>query len=100
MANPAKSSERATYRTVVLLRRSEKLKLERLAAKQEISSAEVLRRFIRHGGSIAKDKQEEELIEVALKLISKAAKEANESMARTIEQLDELHAELNKRDIR
>ena len=64
------SPERATYRTVVLLRRSEKAKLERLALKEKISSAEVIRRFIRNGDSLFKNKQEEEIIEAALKIIS------------------------------
>ena len=98
MANPAKSGERATYRTVVLLRRSEKLKLERLAAKQNISSAEVLRRFIRHGDSAFQNKEEEEMIEATLKMISAAFLEVNQSMAHTFQRLDHLHAELAKRN--
>ncbi len=94
------SPERATYRTVVLLRRSEKAKLERIALKEKISSAEVIRRFIRHGDSLFKNKQEDEVIEAALKIISTAVSEANESMARTVDRLDKVHLELQKRDIR
>jgi RNA polymerase-interacting CarD/CdnL/TRCF family regulator len=102
MANSSTSPspERATYRTVILLRRSEKAKLERLALKEKISSAEVIRRFIRHGDSLFKNKQEEEIIEAALKIISAAVSEANESMVRTIDKLDRVHLELKKRDIR
>ena len=92
-------SDRATYRTVVLLRRSEKLKLERLAAKEKISSAEVIRRFIHSGEAILKNPKEEEVIEAALKMISQAVSEANESMSRTIDKLDHLHAELSTREI-
>jgi hypothetical protein len=99
MASPAINPERATYRTVVLLRKSEKLKLERLAAKEKISSAEVLRRFIREGDSFFQNKQEEEIIEAALKMISTAAREANESMTRTMDKIDKLHEELMARDI-
>jgi RNA polymerase-interacting CarD/CdnL/TRCF family regulator len=100
MANSTASPERATHRTVVLLRQSEKTKLERLASRQKISSAEVIRRFIRHGDALFRDKQEEEVIQTALKIISAAVSDANESMTRTIDKLDKLHLELKKRDIR
>ena len=100
MAGSATSVERATYRTVILLRRSEKMKLERIASEENISTAEVIRRFIHHGASLLKNKQEEEVIEAALKIISKAAVEANESLARTIDKLDKLHIELESRAIR
>jgi hypothetical protein len=98
MPNSA-TSERATYRTVLLLRKSEKLKLERLASKEKVSTAEVIRRFIRHGDSLFKNKHEEEVIEAALKMISVAVSEANQSLTRTIEKLDRLHLELSQRDI-
>jgi len=100
MATSSASPERPTHRTVILLRRSEKLKLERLASKEKISSAEVIRRFIKHGDSLFANKQEEKAIEAALKIISAAVSEANESMTRTIGKLDQLHIELEKRNIR
>jgi len=100
MATSSVSTERATFRTVILLRRSEKLKLERLASKEKISSAEVIRRFIHHGEALLKNKQEEEIIEAALKIISGAVSEANQSLTKTIDRLDHLHLELKKRDIR
>jgi hypothetical protein len=75
------------------------MKLERLAAKEKISSGEVIRRFIRDGEALLGNKQEEEMIEAALKLISTAAREANESMIRTMEKVDRLHEELMQRDI-
>ncbi len=99
MATSAVTPERATHRTVILLRPSEKRQLERLAAKQNISSAEVLRRFIRDGEAMLRNRQEEEMIEAALKLMSTAAREANESMVRTMEKVDRLHEEIMQRDI-
>ncbi len=99
MASPAISPERATHRTVVLLRPSEKVQLERLAAKENISSAEVIRRFIRDGEELLKTKQEEAMVEAVLRLISTAAREASESMARTMEKVDRYHEEIMQRDI-
>ncbi len=99
MASPHVSAERAIHRTVVLLRSSEKQQLERLAAKENISSAEVLRRLIRDGETLLSNKQEEEMIEAALKIISQAAREASASMVRTMEKVDRVHAELMQRDI-
>jgi hypothetical protein len=99
MAAPAIQPERATHRTVVLLRPSEKQQLERLAAKQNISSAEVLRRLIRDGEHAFHNRREEETIEAVLKLISTAAREASESIVRTMEKVDRLHEELMQRDI-
>jgi len=100
MASHAIIPERATHRTVILLRPSEKLKLDRLAAEEKLTTAEVIRRFIQHGDAIFKNQQEEQVIEAALKMISTAVSEANDSMTRTIGRLDELHLELAKRDIR
>ncbi|MDP9049364.1 MAG: hypothetical protein M3O31_01375 [Acidobacteriota bacterium] len=100
MANTAASPERATHRTVILLRRSDKAKLERLASKEKISSAEVIRRFIRHGDALFRNQQEEQVIEAALKIISTAVADTNASLTRTIDKLDKLHEDLAKRDIR
>ena len=100
MASPAVLAERPTHRTVVLLRKSEKQKLAQLAATQKISSAEVLRRLIQECDALFKDRHEEAIVEAALKMISRAAKEANESMERSIDKLDRLHEELSARDIR
>ncbi len=99
MARSAATPERATHRTVILLRASEKQQLERLAAKENISSAEVIRRFIRDGEELLKAKQEEEMVEAVLKLISTAAREASESMVRTMEKVDRYHEEIMQRDI-
>ena len=91
--------ERATHRTVILLRESEKIMLERLAATQKITSAEVLRRLIREGESLFRDQQEKEAIESALRMISAAAREANASMTRTMAKVDKVHEEIMAHDV-
>jgi len=75
------------------------LKLESLASQENISSGEVIRRFIQSGDTILQREKDEEVIEAALKIISQAVTEANESMCRTIEKLDQLHLELKQREI-
>ena len=99
MASNAVNPERATHRTVILLRPSEKQQLERLAARENVSSAEVLRRLIRNGEGLLSNKQEEEMIEAALNIISQAARAASASMVRTMEKVDRVHAEIMQRDI-
>ena len=99
MATSSTSSDRATYRTVILLRRSEKLKLERLALREKVSSAEVIRRFIRSGEEMLELQREEEIISAAMKIISDAVAEANASLCRTIDRIDQLQLELHRRDI-
>ena len=99
MATRVAAPERATHRTVVLLRPSEKLKLERLASHENLTTAEVIRRFIQHGDTIFRSHEEEQVIEATLKLISTAAKEANVSMTRTMKKVDKLHKELKKREL-
>ena len=94
---PVSTQERATHRTVILLRPSEKQQLDRLAAEENISSAEVIRRLIREGDSLFKDRHEEEVVRAALSIISTAAREANESMSRTMAKVDKLHSELMER---
>ena len=76
------------------------MKLESLASQENISSGEVIRRFIQSGDTILQREKDEEVIEAALKIISQAVTEANESMCRTIEKLDQLHLELKQREIR
>ncbi len=100
MASPAINPERAPFRTVILLRKCEKLQFERLAAKEKISPAKVLRRFIREGDSSCKNKQENEVIEATWTMISTAARKVSNSMTRTIAKVDKLHHELMARDIR
>ena len=98
MASHAVAPERATHRTVVLLRPSEKLKLEQLASSEKLTTAEVIRRFIQHGDAIFQNQQEEQVIEAAMKIIAGAVAEANESMTRTMAKVDRLHEELVRRE--
>jgi hypothetical protein len=98
MPRTVKQTERPTYRTVILLRRSEKLKLQNLASREKVSSAEVIRRFIDSYDSLPEG--EEKLMEAALKIMSDAIAEANASLVKTNNRLDKLHLELKKRDIR
>ena len=99
MATSSTSTDRATFRTVILLRRSEKLKLEQLAMREKVSSAEVIRRFIRSGEEMLKMQQDEEVISAALKIISASVAEANESLCNSIDRLDALHLELKQREL-
>ena len=94
MAASTSVSERATLRTVILLRKSDKLKLQRMARKQNVSSAEIVRRFIRLGDQLLRSEQEEEVLGAALKMMAAAVGEANASLSRSIDRLDELHHSL------
>lgn len=94
MAASTPIPERSTHRTVILLGKSDKLKLERMARKQKVSSAEIVRRFIRSGDQLLRTEQEEEVIGAALNLISAAVADANASLSRSIEKLDKLHTTL------
>ena len=98
MATSVTLPERASHRTVILLRPSEKQKLERIASEEKLTTAEVIRRFIQHGDTILKNQKEEQLLEAALDIISVAVKEANKSMSRTMAKVDQLHAELMERE--
>ncbi len=89
--------ERAIHRTVVLLRPSEKQKLERIASEENLTTAEVIRRLIAQGDSTFKNQQEEAVIEAALHIIATSAREANESMTRTMARVDALHEEFAAR---
>ena len=94
MAASHPTSERATQRTVILLGKSDKLKLERMARRQKVSSAEIVRRLIRSGDQLLRSEQEQEVIGAALKMIAAAVFEANASLSRSIDRLDELHQSL------
>jgi uncharacterized coiled-coil protein SlyX len=96
-------AERATYRTVVLLRPSDKLKLDRLAAQNNVSSGEVIRRSLNSYQSVAdevREAEEQKLIAATLKMMTDALAEANISMTKTNAKLDKLHRQLKSRDFR
>ncbi|MHB1020974.1 MAG: hypothetical protein ACYC46_06685 [Acidobacteriaceae bacterium] len=100
---PAKSLERATSRTVVLLRGSDRKKLDDLAAREQVSAGEIIRRSLDTYESLEsriRKEEEEKMMEAALKLMRQSLSEANRSLQRTNAKLDKLHLQLKKRDIR
>ena len=97
MSTSSQIAERATCRTVILLRQSEKLRLDRLAAREKVSSAELIRRSLKSYAAGPANAEEERTVETALALVSSAIAEANDSLARTIAKLDRLHRALAKR---
>ena len=98
----AAKSERTNSRTVVLLRESARKKLEKLAAKERVSSGEIIRRSLDSyetiEARIRKD-EEERMMEMTLKLVIEALESANVSMVDTCNKLDELHLQLSERSI-
>jgi hypothetical protein len=99
MAVTAKS-QRTNTRTVVLLRESARKKLERLAAKEKVSSGEIIRRSLDSYKTIEariRKEEEEKMMEATLKIVIEALESANASMVRTCNKLDELHMQLSER---
>jgi Ribbon-helix-helix protein, copG family len=97
MATPAKS-ERANSRTVVLLRDSDRKKLEKLAAKEKVSSGEIIRRSLDSYKSLEariRKEEEEKMMESTLVMLMDALEGANRSLNNTCKRLDELHLQLN-----
>ena len=71
----AKISESASARTVVLLRPKERKHLEKLAAREHVSSGEILRRSL-HAYEDQTSKAEQETLAVLLSQMSTALDEA------------------------
>ena len=100
MATTPRSSpdeNRATSRTVVLLRATDRKKLKRLAARENVSAGEIIRRSLDSYQSLEariRKEEEDKMIGAALRLLNDSLAGANESMAGTIAKLDELHEEL------
>jgi hypothetical protein len=97
MATQAKS-ERANSRTVVLLRDSDRKKLEKLAAKEKVSSGEIIRRSLDTYKSLEariRKEEEEKMMESTLVMLLDALEDANRSLNNTCKRLDELHLQLN-----
>ena len=97
MAAPSKS-ERANSRTVVLLRDSDRRKLEKLASKEKVSSGEIIRRSLNSYSSIesrVRKEEEEKLMEATLAMLIESLAEANRSMEHTCRKLDDLHLQLH-----
>ena len=101
MAIPEKS-ERANSRTVVLLRDSDRKKLEKLAAKEKVSSGEIIRRSLDTYKSLEariRKEEEEKMMESTLVMLLDALEGANRSLNNTCNRLDELHLQLNPQGI-
>ena len=97
MANPAKP-ERANSRTVVLLRDSDRRKLEKLAAREKVSSGEIIRRSLDSYKTLEariRKEEEEKMMESTLAILLDALEGANRSLENTCKRLDELHLQLN-----
>ena len=95
-------SQRTNTRTVVLLRESARRKLEKLAAKEKVSSGEIIRRSLDSYKTIEariRKEEEEKMMEATLKIVIEALESANASMVRTCNKLDELHMQLSERAI-
>ena len=88
---------------VVLLRSADRRKLDKLAAQEQVSAGEIIRRSLASYKSIearVRKEEEEKMMERALKLLATSLSTANESVQRTNEKLDSLHLELKKLDLR
>jgi hypothetical protein len=91
-------SERANSRTVVLLRDSDRKKLEKLAAKEKVSSGEIIRRSLDSYKTLEariRKEEEEKMMESTLAMLLEALESANQSLENTCKRLDELHLQLN-----
>jgi hypothetical protein len=102
MANAAAKSEPTDTRLVLLVRKSERKRIEKLARAENVSVAEIVRRSISTYQSIEaslRKKHEEELMKYTIQMLEAALTSVNESIAGTCKKLDALHVELVKREI-
>jgi len=93
-------SQRTNTRTVVLLRESARRKLEKLAAKEKVSSGEIIRRSLDSYKTLearVRKEEEEKVMEATLEILIEALESANASLDRTCNRLDELHLQLSER---
>ena len=100
MARAARKSEAINDRVVILLRKSERRRVEKLAAAENVSTGEIFRRSLKTYQSIEnrlRKQQEEELLTGAISMLDSALSGVNESIAATCDKLDDLHLELRKR---
>lgn len=96
-------SERVNSRTVVLLRDSDRKKLEKLASKEKVSSGEIIRRSLGSYTTIearVRKEEEEKMMEKTLAMLIEALEDANKSMEKTCKTLDNLHLQLRSQDAR
>ena len=89
-------------RLVVLLRKSERQRLEQLAAAENVSAAEIVRRSLGTYETIearVRKQHEEELLESAIAMLNSELTVVNESIENTCRKLDALHLKLQERDV-
>jgi len=102
MAVSTQTREKTVSRTVVLLRHNDRKKLNRLAAKEQVSAGEIIRRSLDSYQTIearARKEEEEKMMAAALSVLCGALKQANDSVRKTNSKLDKLHLQLKKREI-
>ena len=93
------ASERTTARTVVLLKPSARKKLEKLAAKENVSAGEIVRRSLDSYQTLqtrVRKQEEEKMMKETLAIVMEALDDANRSLIDTCQLLDELHLQLEK----
>jgi RNA polymerase-interacting CarD/CdnL/TRCF family regulator len=102
MPRAASKPEPTNERLVVLLRKSERRRLEQLAAAEHVSAAEIVRRSLGTYETIEariRKQHEEELLESAVAMLSRELASVNESIEHTCEKLDALHLKLQQREV-
>ncbi len=89
-------------RLVVLLRKSERQRLEQLAAAEDVSAAEIVRRSLGTYETIearVRKQNEEELLESAVAMLNNELTVVNKSIENTCTKLDALHRQRGQRDV-
>jgi hypothetical protein len=102
MAATAAKSEPTDTRLVLLIRKSERKRIEKLARAENVSVAEIVRRSLGTYESIEatlRKRHEEELMKATIEMLEGALSSVNESMAATFKKMDALHLELRKLEI-
>jgi len=98
----ARKPEAISDRVVILLRKSERRRVEKLAKAENVSTGEIFRRSLDTYQTIEsrlRKQQEEELLVSAIAMLNAALSGVNESIADTCRKLDTLHIELKKREL-
>jgi RNA polymerase-interacting CarD/CdnL/TRCF family regulator len=101
-ADPIQKREAINDRVVILLRKSERRYVEKLAASENVSTGEIFRRSLETYQTIEnrlRKQQEEEMLRSAITMLDSALSGVNESIAETCRKLDRLHLELKKREL-
>lgn len=102
MASSATKLEPTDTRLVLLIRKSERRRIEKLARAENVSVAEIVRRSLGTYQSIEstlRKKHEEEMMKSTIEILEGALTSVNESIELTCRKLDALHVELKKREL-